>query len=281
LLLRARIEREAGNFTQSINDCQRVLELNPNSGDGHLCNAEVYSQLGNLGMAADEAQLAIRLKPDLSRAPALFLEIQKKMNAQAAARNPPPPPVSPPPVASPVAPVEPVPPPLPAVATPPPTPPVVVGQGIPLATPLPQPEEKPAPAPVAAMDRTSPASSIVEFKKARAFEEQGRQLAAGGKLKESLDALNESIHLNPRSSKAYNARGYSYLRVKDYNHAIDDFTKAIELKPDYANAFQNRGVARRLAGDLSGASADAAKFLQLGGIRGSGSANRSAENNVR
>src|SRR5207245_4094470 len=69
-----------------------------------------------------------------------------------------------------------------------------------------------------AADRTSANNdSKSQPKTAREYEQQGRQFAADGRLKGSVDALNHAIQLSPRSAKAYNARGYSYLRMRDYN----------------------------------------------------------------
>ena len=47
--------------------------------------------------------------------------------------------------------------------------------------------------------------------------------------------LSQAIQLDPNSSRAYNARGYVYLRQHDYPHALADFDAAIRLDPNYTN----------------------------------------------
>jgi Tfp pilus assembly protein PilF len=46
-------------------------------------------------------------------------------------------------------------------------------------------------------------------------------------------------------ARAYNARGFAYLRQRDYQHAIADFDQAIKLDPKYENATQNKAAAIR------------------------------------
>ena len=81
---------------------------------------------------------------------------------------------------------------------------------------------------------------------------------------EAVVELNEAIRLKPDSPHAYNARGYAYLRLKEYKRAITDFDQAIRLDPLYGNAYHNRGVARRASGDREGAEADLAKEREFG-----------------
>lgn len=77
--------------------------------------------------------------------------------------------------------------------------------------------------------------------------ERGRQMIQGGQFREAIPALSQSISLKPQFAPAYNARGYAYLRIRDYPHAMADFDKAILLDPQYVNAHHNRDVCRKAA----------------------------------
>jgi Tfp pilus assembly protein PilF len=65
--------------------------------------------------------------------------------------------------------------------------------------------------------------------------------------------------LKPDLARPYNARGYAYLRARDYQHALSDFNDAIRLDPNYVNAYKNRAVAKKALGDGAGAAADLAR----------------------
>jgi hypothetical protein len=87
----------------------------------------------------------------------------------------------------------------------------------------------------------------------------GKQQTAQGKLWEALRTLNRAIELDPKRAAYYNARGYVYLRLRNFANAIVEFSEAIRLQPDYANAYRNRAVALRHMGDAKGADADESK----------------------
>ncbi len=71
------------------------------------------------------------------------------------------------------------------------------------------------------------------------------------------------MQTDPSLSLAFNARGYAYLRLKQYAKAISDFDRAIQLNPEYVNAYSNRAAAKKAAGDKPGADADLTKIRTL------------------
>jgi len=57
-----------------------------------------------------------------------------------------------------------------------------------------------------------------------------------------LSVYLESI-ANERSFKAYERRGYAYLRMGEFQKAIDDCNKALNLNPGYMKAITTKGKA--------------------------------------
>jgi tetratricopeptide (TPR) repeat protein len=104
---------------------------------------------------------------------------------------------------------------------------------------------------------------VEAIQSAEAHHQRGRELTGAGKLPQAVAELTEAIRLKPNLALAWNARGYAYLRMRDYSHAIADFSEAIRLNPAYANAWHNRAAARRASGDRAGADADAKKASAL------------------
>lgn len=94
---------------------------------------------------------------------------------------------------------------------------------------------------------------------AEGHETLGRELTQAGQLSEAIVELTEAIKLSPDLARAYNARGYAYLRSHDYPHALADLNEAIRLNPTYRNAYANRAVAKKALGDAAGAAADLEK----------------------
>lgn len=80
---------------------------------------------------------------------------------------------------------------------------------------------------------------------------------------DSLAAINQSIELDSKYTKAYNYRGNVYYSLEDYNIALDDYSKAIELDHNYSPAYNNRGVIYYKLGKYKKALKDYAKALSL------------------
>jgi tetratricopeptide (TPR) repeat protein len=84
-----------------------------------------------------------------------------------------------------------------------------------------------------------------------------------GELAEAIVEYNAAIEINPRFTKAYNARGLARERIGDQDRAIEDYTQAIKIDPNYAVAYSNRGLARAGKGDHDGAVADFNKAIEV------------------
>jgi tetratricopeptide (TPR) repeat protein len=68
--------------------------------------------------------------------------------------------------------------------------------------------------------------------------------------------LSEAIRLDPKSKKAYLARGNLYKAKGDYDRAIADYSGAISIDPEYWSALRNRANALYLTGKYDQAIAD-------------------------
>ncbi len=60
------------------------------------------------------------------------------------------------------------------------------------------------------------------------------------KLEDQIRLYSTAIDLDQYNAYAYNNRGLSYIKQRQYRKAINDFNQAIELDPFYANAYSNR-----------------------------------------
>ncbi len=65
---------------------------------------------------------------------------------------------------------------------------------------------------------------------------------------------------------AYYFRGYSKIKLKDYNGSIIDFTIAIKLDPNDADAYFSRGLAKIKLKQKNGGCLDLSKAGELGAI---------------
>ncbi|NJL90436.1 MAG: tetratricopeptide repeat protein [Coleofasciculaceae cyanobacterium SM2_1_6] len=89
---------------------------------------------------------------------------------------------------------------------------------------------------------------------AQNFYEQGIEYLEQGNQPSAIQALSQSIQLNPQNVAAFGNRGNAYYDVGDYASALADYTKVIELQPDNLNAYYNRGLVYFDQGNYQGRS---------------------------
>ncbi|HUE04470.1 MAG TPA: tetratricopeptide repeat protein [Bryobacteraceae bacterium] len=132
-------------------------------------------------------------------------------------------------------------------------------------TPAPAIAPARVPAPVSSPPAQSSAKPAAKPASADAgyYYRLGREQAGRNDFEEALQSLNRAIELDARQAIAYNARGYVYLRQKNFAGALADFSEAIRLRPDYTNAYQNRAIARHRLGDEQGTAEDNRKAAEL------------------
>jgi tetratricopeptide (TPR) repeat protein len=78
-----------------------------------------------------------------------------------------------------------------------------------------------------------------------------------------IEGLSEIVN-EAGSAKAYDLRGLSFYRYKDYKNAVKDFTQAIKLEPEYAASYNYRAFAYAAAKDFKKAAKDAERACELG-----------------
>ncbi len=90
-----------------------------------------------------------------------------------------------------------------------------------------------------------------------------------GKCQEAITDYTSAIDANPSYAEAYNNRGYTYMRLRNYDAALLDLTKAISLRNTYAQAYMNRGDIYNFYGPVINrqkAIADYKKAISLGAV---------------
>jgi tetratricopeptide (TPR) repeat protein len=70
--------------------------------------------------------------------------------------------------------------------------------------------------------------------------------------------------LQPALAAAFDSRGFTYLKLGQWESAVADYDSALRLDPKLASAIYGRGLAKLKKGDLAGGNADiaAAKAIE-------------------
>ncbi|XP_063055636.1 sperm-associated antigen 1 [Engraulis encrasicolus] len=85
---RAQAEIKLQNWHRALNDCQKVLELEPANAKGLLRRATVQKHLENLQVAVDDVNTVLHMEPHNEIAKKLLHELKKKMAEKASGSRP-------------------------------------------------------------------------------------------------------------------------------------------------------------------------------------------------
>jgi tetratricopeptide (TPR) repeat protein len=78
------------------------------------------------------------------------------------------------------------------------------------------------------------------------------QAIIGAELKRALADCNESLRLNNKDDNTFDSRGFTYLKLGDWERAIADYDKALSFYRRRAWSLYGRGWAKLKKGDKSG-----------------------------
>jgi tetratricopeptide (TPR) repeat protein len=79
----------------------------------------------------------------------------------------------------------------------------------------------------------------------------------------AVSDFDAALLLDSSKSTIFNARGYAYANMRNYEKAITDYNKAIQLDSAFADAFSNRGFANSNMKLKDSAVKDWEKAIQL------------------
>ena len=77
-------------------------------------------------------------------------------------------------------------------------------------------------------------------------------------LEGALADCNHSLTIRANDPFALNSRGFTFLRLNQFDSAIADYSAALKLDPKLASALYGRGLAKQKKGDGAGGQVDMA-----------------------
>jgi len=88
------------------------------------------------------------------------------------------------------------------------------------------------------------------------FDRCWARFLAGRDLQDALADCTKALSLRPNDAWTLNARGFTYLKLGEFDRSIADFDAALIVNSKMAVSFYGRGLARRRAGDGQAADKD-------------------------
>lgn len=100
-------------------------------------------------------------------------------------------------------------------------------------------------------------------KNAGAYSNRGNAWRALGDYNRAIADYNEALQLDPNFAQAYNNRGLAWHDKGEYDRELTDYNEALRLDPTFAQAYFNRGNSWSNRGDFVRAMADYGEALRL------------------
>jgi tetratricopeptide (TPR) repeat protein len=100
-------------------------------------------------------------------------------------------------------------------------------------------------------------------KSAKAYVARGELRLARRNCQQALQDFSRALELEPQSASAYTALGRCHLANKEWTKAIAELTRALILNPGESSAYAARGFAYLNTGDYAKAIADKDLAIQL------------------
>lgn len=74
---------------------------------------------------------------------------------------------------------------------------------------------------------------------------------------------NQSLRLAPHSANTLDSRGFTHLRMNDFDSAISGYEAALKLSPRLGSSMYGLGLAKRAQGDTAAANSDIAAAMRI------------------
>lgn len=116
--------------------------------------------------------------------------------------------------------------------------------------------------------------NLPKGRKAGAYYNRGTAALHLGGPATALQDFNEALKIEPKFTRALEARGAIYVGQQKFDLAIADLTQAIALDPKSSDAYSNRGMAYMGKNDGTKALADFDKSVSLSPVEGAAFAAR-------
>jgi tetratricopeptide (TPR) repeat protein len=85
----------------------------------------------------------------------------------------------------------------------------------------------------------------------------------GKDLKKALSDCDAALRIDSKNVRAFDNRGFTFLKTGQPGEAIDNFNAALEIDPKFPTALYGRGLAKLRIGDHEGGEADMSRATAI------------------